>query len=76
MDDEERWRRRFLLFMGARLFGLALFLGGLAIVFTDVLRPGGWPAVGAVVIVLGLVDAIAVPRLLRRQWKTLDEDEG
>ncbi len=73
MTDQDKWRRRFLLFMGARLFGLAMFLSGLAIMFTDVLRPGGWPVIGAVVMLFGLIGAVAVPRLLRRQWKDIDE---
>ena len=43
MADEATWKRRFYLYMGARLFGLLTFFAGLAIVFTDLLREGGWP---------------------------------
>lgn len=74
MADEDRWRRRFQLYMGARLFGLATFLAGLAIVFTDLLRPGGWPVVGSIVMVLGLLDAVVAPRLLRKQWGREDRE--
>ncbi len=74
MADEDRWRRRFQLYMGARLFGLATFLAGLAIVFTDLLRPGGWPVVGSIVMVLGLLDAVVAPRLLRKQWEREDRE--
>ena len=75
MADEEVWKRRFYLFMGARLFGLLTFLAGIAIVFTDILRPGGWPAVGAVLIVLGLIDSVVVPIVLKRQWNEADRRE-
>lgn len=76
MADEATWKRRFYLFAGARLFGLATFLAGAAIMFTDVLREGGWPVVGAIIMVLGLVDAVAAPRLLKRQWQQEDAAEG
>ena len=72
MSDEDKWRRRFNLFMGIRLFGLLVFFAGLAIVFTNLLRPGGWPIVGSIVMILGLVDSVIAPRLLKKKWK--DED--
>lgn len=75
MNDEELWKRRFLIFMGARLLGLAMAGAGVAIIFTDLLKPGGWPVVGVIVMVLGLIDAVAVPSLIRRQWKE-DGDTG
>jgi hypothetical protein len=73
MDDEQKWKRRFYLFMGTRLIGLATFLAGLAIVFTDVLRPGGWPVVGSIVMLLGLLDGVVAPKMMRKQWKRDDE---
>lgn len=72
MADDEKWKRRFHLFMGARLFGLATFLVGIAIMFSDLLRPGGWPIVGGIVVVLGLLDAIVAPWLLKKQWQAED----
>ena len=60
------WRKRFLVFMAARLFGLLTFLAGLAIAFSDLLREGGWPQVGAILIILGAIDAVFAPRLLKR----------
>lgn len=72
MVDEAVWKRRFLVFMAARLFGLVIFLAGLAIVFTDVLRTGGWPQVGAILILLGAIDAVFAPRLLKKQWDRED----
>jgi hypothetical protein len=75
MADDGKWKRRFHLFMAARLFGLAMFLAGFAIMFTDLLRPGGWPVVGAIVVILGLLDAVVAPKLLRRQWDAEDRND-
>jgi len=72
MADEDKWRRRFNLFMGARLFGLLVFFAGLAIVFTNLLRPGGWPVVGSIVMILGLLDSVVVPRMLKKRWQSED----
>jgi hypothetical protein len=41
--------------------------------FGDLLRPGGWPLVGAILAVLGIVDALVAPNLLKKQWKKEDE---
>ena len=68
MDDEAKWKRRFQLFMAIRLFGLATLFAGIAIMFTDFLREGGWPAVGAVLVAVGVIDAVVAPKLLKKQW--------
>lgn len=73
MADEAVWKRRFYLFAAARLFGLATFLAGMAVMFTDLLREGGWPAVGAILMVMGLLDAIVAPKLMKKQWQREDE---
>ena len=75
MDDETKWKRRFHLFMAARLFGLATFLAGVAVNFTDVLRDGGWPLVGVILILVGLADAVVAPKLLRKIWDKEDADQ-
>lgn len=68
MDDEATWKRRFLIFAAMRLSGLALMLAGMGIALGDFVRPGGWPLLGGVLIVVGLIDALVMPRLLKRQW--------
>jgi len=73
MADEAASKRRFYLFAGARLFGLATFLAGLAVMFTDILRDGGWPAVGVILMVMGLLDAVVAPKLMKKQWQREDE---
>lgn len=72
MAEPRVWRRRFLIFMAARMLGLLTFLAGLAIMFTDVLRQGGWPQVGAILIILGVIDAVLAPRMLKKQWDRED----
>ena len=49
-----------------RLVGLATFLG-VAIAFSDLLRDGGWPIVGVPVAIIGLVDAVFSPRILKKR---------
>lgn len=75
MADEATWKRRFLLFVAARLFGLATFLAGMAVMFTDLLREGGWPVVGAILMVMGLLDAVVAPKLMKKQWQREDESK-
>jgi len=72
MDDEALWKRRFLVFALVRLAGLATIFLGIAIAYSNVLREGGWPAVGLIVAIMGLIDAVFAPRLLRKQWERED----
>ena len=74
MADEALWRRRFLIFMAARLFGLLTFLAGIAIAYSDILREGGWPALGAILAIMGAIDAVFAPKLLKKHWE--QEDRG
>ncbi len=76
MDDEALWKKRFHIFMGARLFGLAFVMLGLAIAFGDLVRDGGWPALGGVVAVMGAIDAIFAPRLIRKHWRQIDAERA
>lgn len=69
MDDDALWKRRFLIFMLVRLAGLATFFLGLAIAFSDLVRDGGWPLVGVIVALMGLIDAVFAPRILKMQWE-------
>ncbi|WP_310467585.1 hypothetical protein [Sphingomonas sp.] len=72
MHDEALWKRRFLTFTLLRLAGLATFFAGIWIAFGDVVRPGGWPAVGAVLAIMGAIDALFAPRLLKKMWERED----
>ena len=72
MVDEAVWKRRFHIFALVRLAGLAMFFLGIAIAYTGLVREGGWPAVGVIVSVLGMIDAVFAPRILRKQWERED----
>jgi hypothetical protein len=72
MNDEATWKRRLLMYTGARAAGLAVFMLGLAIAYSDLLREGGWPQVGAIVAIMGVIDALFAPRLLKKAWDEQD----
>lgn len=62
-DDEARIFRIYAL---VRLAGLITFLVGIAIAFSDLVRPGGWPLVGGLLAIIGVLDAVIAPPLVRR----------
>jgi hypothetical protein len=72
MDDDVA-RRRLILYSLVRFGGLAIFLLGIAIGYTDLVRPGGWPQVGAIVVIMGVIDAMFAPRLLKKAWDEQDQ---
>ena len=72
--SDDIWRKRFQLFMLVRLFGLGMFLLGIAIAFSDLVRPGGWPLVGGLVTIAGVIDAVFAPRLLKKLWQQQDSE--
>ena len=73
MSDEELWRKRFLMFTIIRVAGLVTFLLGLAIAFSDLVRPGGWKLLGGILVIIGVVDAMIAPRVLKRGWERTDK---
>jgi membrane protein implicated in regulation of membrane protease activity len=75
MDDETRGRNRLLAYTAVRAGGLAIFLLGIAIIYTGLVRPGGWPQLGAVVAIMGVIDALFAPRLLKKAWNEKDRQE-
>jgi hypothetical protein len=74
MVDEATWKRRFALHTAARVGGLGIFLIGVAIGYSNLVRPGGWPQVGAIVAILGVLDAFLLPRVIKKAWER--EDAG
>ena len=74
MDDDALWKKRLAIYSLVRLGGLAIFFLGVAIMYTGLVRPGGWPQVGAIVAILGVIDAMFAPRLLKRSWDAAEED--
>jgi len=72
MDDDARARNRLLAYTAVRFGGLLIFFLGLAIIFSDLVRPGGWPQLGAIVAIMGVIDAMFAPLLLKRAWDEKD----
>jgi hypothetical protein len=71
--DENLARQRLLVYSLARFGGLAIFFLGIAMIYTNLVRPGGSPQVGAVIAILGVVDAMFAPRLLKMVWDRQDD---
>jgi membrane associated rhomboid family serine protease len=67
MDDATA-RRRLLIYTLVRFGGLAIFFIGIAIMYTNLLRPGGWPQVGAIVAIAGVIVSLLAPRLIKKRW--------
>ena len=74
MDDGTA-QKRLLLYSLVRAGGLAIFFLGIAIIYTDLIRPGGWPQIGALVAIMGVIDAMFAPRLLKRARDEKDRGE-
>ena len=75
MSDDKLWQKRLLAYSAVRAAGLAVFFLGLAIIYTDLLREGGWPQVGAVVCIMGVIDALFAPIVLKKAWDEKDRHE-
>lgn len=73
MVDETEIKRRFLLYNLVRLGGLTIFFIGIAIAYGDVVREGGWPRLGLIIAVLGAIDALVAPMILKRSWDKGDQ---
>jgi hypothetical protein len=73
MADDVLWKRRFRTFLAIRLVGLATFLVGIAVAFSDLLQPGGSKLIGGLLAVMGAIDAVIAPRILKRGWERQDK---
>jgi membrane protein implicated in regulation of membrane protease activity len=74
MDDNIA-RQRLLLYTAVRFGGLLIFFLGVAIMYTNIVRPGGWPQVGAIIAIIGVIDAMFLPRLLKKAWERSDQPQ-
>jgi membrane protein implicated in regulation of membrane protease activity len=73
--EDDVWRGRLAIYSLVRLGGLVIFFLGLLIIYTSLVRPGGWPQLGAVVAILGVIDALLAPRLVKRAWDRKDREK-
>ena len=76
MADEEIWKRRFYAYVAVRVAGLAIFFLGIAIAYGNLIREGGWPRLGAIVAMVGIIDALFAPRLLKKSWDEQDRQNS
>lgn len=74
--DDPKWKRRFALYAAARAGGVGIFLIGIAVGYSNLMRAGGWPQLGAAIAIVGVVDAIVLPRLIKRAWEREDAGES
>ena len=65
MIKDDRGKREFHIFMAIRLMGLALFFAGIAIAFTDVIKPGGWQLLGGILAITGALESVFATRVMR-----------
>jgi hypothetical protein len=42
--------------------------------YTNLVREGGWPQVGAIIAIMGAIDAVFAPRLLKKIWEQQDQE--
>ena len=71
-ENDAIWRKRLLLYSLVRFAGLAIFFFGIAVMYTNLLRHGGWPQLGAIIAIMGVIDALFAPRLLKKAWDEQD----
>ena len=69
MNDDGVWKTRFHQLMLVRLTASAVFMLGIAVMFTDLVREGGLPQLGAVLAIIGAVASVLAPRLLKKMWE-------
>ena len=74
MVDDAIWRKRLLSRPLSEPRAWFLFFLGIATIYTNFLRVGGWPQLGAVIAILGAIDALVVPHLFKRGSD--GEDQG
>ena len=70
--DEAVWRDRFIQINMTRIGGTLVVLIGLIVWQTDLARPGGAPALGFPLAIIGLIVSFGGPIWLTRRWKRRD----
>ena len=65
MTEATDEQRQFLIFTVLRISGVLMFIAGVLVALTDLARPGGWPLPGAILVIVGVVDAVLAPRLVK-----------
>ncbi|MGJ8536255.1 MAG: hypothetical protein ACSHW2_03815 [Parasphingopyxis sp.] len=63
---KSRWQTMQLL----RFTGIIVMIIGMWIWAGDILRIGGWPMLGVPIFALGIFEALVLPVLLAKRWKS------
>lgn len=63
-------KSRFLVLQLLRLGGIVTMMLAAAIWHGDLIRPGGVPRAGAILLAIGLIEALVIPRYLARRWRS------
>ncbi len=66
-------RTRYMILSAMRASGALLMVLGLWIWYSDILRDGGMPTVGAPLFVLGFFESLILPQIFARKWRTPPE---
>ena len=69
-EEERRARSRYVVISACHIGGTMIALFGLVIWQGNVLRAGGWPSLGIGLFVIGAIEALLVPKLLARRWRS------
>lgn len=72
--NEQLAKRRHTLLLVASLAGALLAAVGIVIAHSDLVRPGGWPELGWVIALTGMLEIWFLPRALRRDWRRQDAE--
>lgn len=72
--DEEEAKKRLLVYSLVRFGGLAIFFLGIATMYTRVIRPGGWPQLGAIIAIVGVLAGLLAPHYIKRNWDRSDRE--
>lgn len=74
VGDEALWKRRYSVMQTLRIGGLLIALVGLAIAKGGVITDEAHPAIGAFLIVMGLLDATLSPKILKKIFDQQDAE--
>jgi hypothetical protein len=72
--DEKTAKLRLLTLTGIRLCCLLVVLLGLMIIYTDWIRRGGWPQLGAGLCIIGAFAFLLIPHATKRMWDREDQE--
>ena len=74
-EDRERLAKsRFQMLQLLRFTGIIVMILGMWIWAGDILRLGGWPMLGVPLFALGIFEALFLPTIMAKRWKSQREE--